>query len=250
MIPSRDLSDDLGEALYSGNLEAVKSIFHTTTNPIEMFYNASWGPTRVRIYNLLFLSSILAPHNRPHHIEIIKWLTTEAKIPVDGPDLSGTSALSQTISTKPAFDPEIAQLLFDAGGDVNSRNRYGAVAAHEICMIWTPNAVPVNSPQALKWFLDHGGDLDISDGDGMSPRRMLKSLSSKTKIMDRVVTSVVSARQKKETGGMPFCGFCGDEGSKLLVCGRCKTAKYCAPPRRCQKGDWKRHKQQCTAPKS
>ncbi|EPQ57665.1 hypothetical protein GLOTRDRAFT_128021 [Gloeophyllum trabeum ATCC 11539] len=43
------------------------------------------------------------------------------------------------------------------------------------------------------------------------------------------------------------CDACGGSGTpKLLVCGRCKAAKYCSAA--CQKADWKkRHKQECKA---
>ena len=58
---------------------------------------------------------------------------TKASVPVNGKDMSGTTALSPCFkfSTKPTFDFEYAQILFDAGGDINDRNRYGSIVAHE-----------------------------------------------------------------------------------------------------------------------
>ena len=40
------------------------------------------------------------------------------------------------------------------------------------------------------------------------------------------------------------CARCGGQGNpKLLVCGACKSTKYCSAG--CQKGDWKKHKLVC-----
>jgi hypothetical protein len=43
------------------------------------------------------------------------------------------------------------------------------------------------------------------------------------------------------------CRACGrdeaKEGGKLLMCTRCKKAKYCSKD--CQKGDWKTHRMEC-----
>jgi hypothetical protein len=47
-----------------------------------------------------------------------------SKVPVNAPDLSGTLTISHAISTKPGLDTGYGQLLFDAGGDLNNRNRY------------------------------------------------------------------------------------------------------------------------------
>jgi hypothetical protein len=61
-------------------------------------------------------------------------------IPVDSTDLSGNTTLMYSISMKPYLDTEIADILINAGGDINRRNRYGCVAAHNIVMVldYTP----------------------------------------------------------------------------------------------------------------
>lgn len=39
------------------------------------------------------------------------------------------------------------------------------------------------------------------------------------------------------------CSFCRELKSKLMVCGRCRAAKYCSPE--CQRTDWSSHKKTC-----
>ena len=91
---------------------------------------------------------------------------------MDGTDASGTTALHHALSTKPLFDPEYAQILYDARADVNHRNRYGCTPAHEITLVWDGGnrAVVRRACDALRWFLAHGGNLNIRDGDRVTAR--------------------------------------------------------------------------------
>ena len=250
--------------LATGNLPAVQADF---ANRVEHFrrdcdgdgtarsqaaqelFTLRWGPTDVPIYNLLGLSSELFPHKRAQQLEIARWLTMVAKVPVNGTDASGTTALAHAISTHPAFDPELAQILYEAGGDVNLRNRYGATPAHAMCMILSLDRKDLQkSEEALAWFMTHGGNVDVKDGDGFTARVIAglaaKKLASKggNKLLEALEKEEKRREQRKDT----CCTFCGREDSKLLLCGRCKKAKYCEPSgRQCQKIDWPRHKSGC-----
>jgi hypothetical protein len=104
------------------------------TKAVHKLYSLKWGPTKVPIYNLLGISCQVFPRQRLQLLAVTRWLSTVVKVPVDGTDVSGTTALAHSISTHPAFDPEFAQILYDAGGDVNMRNRYGATPAHDMSM--------------------------------------------------------------------------------------------------------------------
>ncbi|KAK5731415.1 hypothetical protein LTR15_001355 [Elasticomyces elasticus] len=46
------------------------------------------------------------------------------------------------------------------------------------------------------------------------------------------------------------CGKCGqsekNNGTKLLVCGKCKAMQYCS--KECQRGHWQAHKRYCKVP--
>ncbi|KAI0353694.1 hypothetical protein OH77DRAFT_578686 [Trametes cingulata] len=262
--PARDL-DLFGRAVMMGDLDGLKSIYQirlahfsslaadeeaARSAAMKEIYLKRWGPTRVPLFNLILLSSLINPGSKEMHHNIARWLIEEAKVPVDGTDLSGSTALHHAISTKPAFEPEYAQILYDAGGDVNHRNRYGGTPAHEQIMTWDPRdkAVVRRAATALKWYLDHGGNIDIKDTDGKSPRSMVDSTRRLAQAGLRMDTWKVvddEDRRRQSLAGQ-ICSFCGRAprgDAALLTCSACRTARYCASP--CQKGDWPHHKLRC-----
>ncbi|KZT19794.1 hypothetical protein NEOLEDRAFT_1123652 [Neolentinus lepideus HHB14362 ss-1] len=258
--PQCDL-DAYGRSLVMGDLEHVKEDFqervqkHKTCGQPEDqaraaaardLYAMHWGPTKVPIYDLLLLATQLAPNLRFGHLAIARWLTKDANVPVDGLDVSGTTALAHCISTKPAFEPELAQILYDAGANINHRNRYGDVPANEICMVWDPKNLP-RAVLALRWFLSHGGNIDILENDGQTCARMLLS-SVNQKYQDRTLQRVVQEEDfRRRQRSDVCCAFCGREDKPVMICSRCKKAKYCPPSRNCQRSDWKNHKPSCKA---
>lgn len=54
---------------------------------------------------------------------MVQWLVVEAKIPVDGIDIAGTTALMYAISTKPYLEIGFAEILLAGGADINKINR-------------------------------------------------------------------------------------------------------------------------------
>ena len=122
-----------------------------------------------------------------------------------GIDISGTSALMFSISTKPYFNPEFAQLMLDAGGDINRRDRFGGVAAHDITtvqLLYEPEAHET-AGRALEWYLEHGGNLDVEDGDGICPRRIIRNLEG----TDRTLKGVLDRyEQQRNDGKIPGKG--------------------------------------------
>ena len=278
MEPSRDL-DTYGRILFNGNIHSVKGDFRRRVSKhaesganeglstdsegarkaaAQEVYELKWGPTRVPIFDLLFLAALINPSHRSDILAVTRWLIDEAKVPVDGKDLSGTNTLYHTISTKPALDFEFAQILYDAGADINMRNRYGGTAASEITMVWEAHipAKARRAASALEWFLSHGGNINIKDNDGVSPRHSIERAlaSRRTGFVEgmREVYAVVEKddRRRRRLGGK-CCTFCGREPTgdiKLLSCSRCRAAKYCSPSRECQKGDWPHHKVSCQPP--
>jgi hypothetical protein len=250
MIPNRDL-DEYGKVLIHGDLDLVKMEFFTRgidqAAAAKEIYTLRWGPTQVPVYNLLALFTILNPPLRTAYIKIARFLIEEAKVPVDGTDLSGTTALSHCFSTKPGLDFEYAQLLYDAGGDVNNRNRYGGTVAQEIVQVYGPDdeTTFANAKKAFKWFLTHGGNVDIADGDGITVRRTLSAT-----ILMRTIPEFIEMLEKEDrrraAKGKACCKLCGREDKILLLCSRCKKVTYCQPPgRMCQKTDWPNHKKEC-----
>ncbi|KAM5544814.1 hypothetical protein V8D89_001712 [Ganoderma adspersum] len=114
---SRDFDIIIRPLLYADSVASHRSSCNSDAAATEEIYRKRWGPTRVPIYNILVLLSTLI-------------LVSEAQVPVDGTDLSGCTTLHHAISTKPTFDPEYAQMLFDApGGGAGASRAPTATAA-------------------------------------------------------------------------------------------------------------------------
>lgn len=134
------------------------------------------------------------------------WLNGRvANFSMPGTDLFGTTALMHAISTKPFFDPEFAQLMFDAGGDINRRDRVGGVAAHDITTVHLvyQHAPFEKAAQALQWYLEHGGILDVEDGDGMDVRRIITTLAGNSSdvVTEKRLKAVVDRYEKQKAEG-------------------------------------------------
>lgn len=272
MVPGRDIQDDFGRAVFFGLLDVLQEDIIARTQKhaksgesdpraatVRDIYNMRWGPTQVPVFNLILLSTLLLKSMRAEHLKIARFLITDMKVPVDGTDLSGAQALYHAISTKPAFDPEYGQILYDAGGDVNARNRYGDTAAAEIAMLTGYDAETTRRARdALAWFFAHGGNVDMRNNDGVSARwvmssahkQMMQHVGMNRPLKDTPMWDVVLDEDARRKGlGMDACAFCGrgkkQTGRALLACSRCKGAAYCAPPSKCQNDDWKVHKEKC-----
>ncbi len=268
MIPARDL-DQFGQILLMGPLSSVEQDFESRTTKIlesqdpssnggtsvheatqrvcDDLYKLRWGPTQVPLFNLLGLFRILNPDQKTLYFDVARFFINQG-VPVDGKDLSGTTALSHSFSTKPASDFDYAQLLYDAGGDVNERNRYGGIVAHEIATVYPPFSSDAKklALESMKWFLSHGGNASIADADGMAPRSMCERLQ---RVIPELMNVVKKEEQRRKLIEGVCCTLCGSQNAKLLICSRCGKARYCSPRQRsCQKLDWPRHKIICKAP--
>lgn len=225
--------DDTSENLESHIFDSSRELARQSIADIQ------YGPTKIPVYNYLLQLTILNPSKRSQYLEIFRYLAVTAKVPVDSTDLSGTTTLMWAISTKPYWEPEIANLMLEAGAKINHRNRYGCTAAHDIVMLRDNSAAGKKKVStALKYFVDNDGDLDIKDGDGLSGRYLL----------GRVATLVPELKPfSKEGEVVARCVKCNvkkhESGQDLLNCGRCKVTRYCSVE--CQKADWKKHKGEC-----
>lgn len=196
---SSDLDSYALKTLADGNLTDVQTDFkeRVASNGLasaqEELASIAYGPTKVPLFNYLLQLAILNPEKRPKYIEIIDFLTLECKVPVDTPDLSGNTTLMYAISTKPYFDTDIADILIRAGGDINKRNRYGCVAAHDIVMVGDhSSAGKKKAADALRYFLSYGGNIDIKDGDGITARNIAMRLSSIVPELGQVINALAS----------------------------------------------------------
>lgn len=221
----------------------------------KQFYELRWGPTKIPIYNLVLVGTVLATWYRERQMKLMRWLIDEAKVPVDGIDISGAQTIHHAISCVPVFDAQFAQMLYDAGGDVNHRDRYGCTAMHEALQIHDGRSADAVRRQkdALVWYLEHGGNMDIKDNDGNRVRDVLKNsykiwyLGGHFHTLE-LVEIVEDEDRRRRALADRCCAFCGrepDNASTLLVCSQCNGSRYCSPPRQCQAGDWPHHKPSC-----
>jgi hypothetical protein len=94
----------------------------------------------------------------------------------------------------------------------------------------------------LKWYIEHGGDVDVKDNDGMNVRMLVEMMQKRVPGMAEVVKKGKSPREKGECAN---CGRKPGEAKAFSTCSRCKKARYCSQG--CQKVDWKAHKKTCIA---
>lgn len=182
----------------------------------------------------------MVPENKENILASTRYLVQELKVPVDGTDATGASALYWAISTKPFTQPDLAQMLFDAGGSVNQKNRFNATAAAEIAQV-DFTADTKRNVDMMKWYIEHGGDVESKDSDGMNVKMLIEMMRKRVPGMEVVVKKGKGARKEDE------CANCGRKpGGKIFAaCARCKRARYCS--QECQKIDWKGHKKTCKA---
>ncbi|GJE99303.1 zf-MYND domain-containing protein [Phanerochaete sordida] len=214
-----------------------------------------WGPTRCPIYNLILVGTVLASGYRERQLALARWLAEDARVPVDGMDVSGAQALHHTLSCAPVFEGELAQILHDAGADVNHRDRHGCTPMHEAMQISDGTSFAAVRPRrdALMWYIAHGGNMDIADNEGTRPRGVLQKSNRLWTTMGHyhtleLVERVEDEDRRRKNDREHCCAFCGrapEEDKPLLVCSKCKIVRYCRPPRQCQVADWPHHKTSC-----
>ncbi|TVY44554.1 hypothetical protein LOCC1_G003352 [Lachnellula occidentalis] len=132
-----------------------------------------YGPTKIPLFNFLLQLTHLDPYNRHRYLDTTRYLALEAKVPVDSTGLSGSTAFMYAISTKPYWDREFADIMVEAGTAVNHQNRYGCVAGHDIVMARDYSAGgKKKTVDALRYFMEKGGDVNIAEGNGLTIQRM------------------------------------------------------------------------------
>lgn len=273
MNPARDL-DMMGQVVLSGMLEPLQAEYAARTEQnmhtrhlsraaaaeitAKQLHALRWGNTRIGVYHLVLVGMRLAPAepHRSAHLALARWLAQTARVPVDARDASGAQALHHALSCAPVFEPEFAQILYDAGAEVTAKDRYGCTPMHEAMQIHDgrTRASLKRHKEALEWYLAHGGNLDVRENDGRSVRdlvndsRRIWTAAGHWDVIRELVDVVEREDRRRAALGERCCTFCGREPQgeiKLLQCSQCKAARYCSAPRRCQASDWPRHKIDC-----
>lgn len=90
-------------------------------------------PTKAGVFNALLVWYHLSQSatERRKYLEIVRCLSKTCKVK-DVRDVQGQCAFDHAYSTKPFLELEFAELLWKAGGDPYTRNRYGGIEGHEI----------------------------------------------------------------------------------------------------------------------
>ena len=253
--PSRDLKDPVGQTLlaaFNGEFDALQNYCEMMIKQLggnddaretvrQDLYSKRWGPTKTPIYSILLPAFHMLPNKKKELLDIAKYLANDLKVPVDGKDVLGSTALFWAISTKPYVQPEYAQLLFDAGGSVNTKNRFNATAAREIAQADLHGDTTKNV-QMFKWYIEHGGDIDNKDTDGMSVKVLVEMMRGK---VPGLAEAIQNGRGERKQGDCATCGRTPKDGKTFPACAKCKKVRYCS--QECQKVDWKAHKKTCAA---
>jgi len=225
--------DDYALLLNNGPLQAVKAEFTRRIEAVgidnarQSIADIRYGPTKIPFYNYILQLTVLAPQNRSLYLDYLRFFALEAGVPVDSTDLSGSTALMWSISTKPYLDTEVADILLQAGGQINHRNRYGCVAAHDIAMSSDYTASGRRKTfEALKYFISKGGDINIADGDGVTVRKlatmilpMLPELGQLLNGSSEAVHSGAVQAKGRKMGRNEPCS-CGSKKKYKVCCGK------------------------------
>jgi len=88
----------------------------------KVFADICYGANKIPLYQFILQLIVVNSHASRRYFEIVRYLAEEARVPVESTDLSGTTALSWSISTKPYFEPEFADIMLKVGADINHRS--------------------------------------------------------------------------------------------------------------------------------
>jgi hypothetical protein len=185
------------------------------------------------------------------YIELLDVLLS-AGVPVDSPDILGMTTLHHATNWAGASD--LIKVLLKHKANVNLQDRFGA----------SPLLIAIREHivDVIPALLDAGASLDITDGEGSSPRSMY--LTRPAEVSSVVRNWLVEREGKGAVLQGDRCSKCGTRSASVKRCARCRSQLYCSPE--CQsefiraklyrlrslmtihsiKGaDWKEHKKSC-----
>ena len=140
-----------------------------------------------------------------------------AGVPVDSPDLTGMTALHHAANWPGTSD--IIKVLLKHKANVNLQDRFGA----------SPLLVAIREHvvDVIPTLLDGGADLDVTDGEGSSPRSMY--LTRPAEVSNVVKNWLVQHKGKEAVLRGDRCSKCGARSSSVKRCARCRSQLYCSP---------------------
>lgn len=189
--------------------------------------------------------------NKPNGSIKLLDVLLSAGVPVDSPDITGMTALHHAAGWTGTGD--LIKVLLKHKANVNLQDRFGA---SPLLIAIREHAIDV-----IPALLDAGANLDVTDGEGSSPRSMY--VTRPAEVSDVVRNWLLKHEGKGAVLQGDRCGKCGNRSSSLKRCARCRSQLYCSP--QCQsefiwatitpshasmlqsikEADWKEHKRSC-----
>jgi hypothetical protein len=137
--------------------------------------------------------------------------------PIDIPDIAGSTVLHHVAINNRVAD--VLKAIFTGHPDPNARDRYGSTP------LWY--AVMQSQAEVVERCLANGGDLDVADGDGITPSSLLISATpAVAAIVGRYKREKLGTSERVEDRGK--CVVCGKVG-RVRKCNRCRVTRYCGP---------------------
>lgn len=140
-----------------------------------------------------------------------------AGVPVDSPDITGMSALHHAANWPVTGD--LIKVLLKHKANINLQDRFGASPLLLAIREHIIDAIPV--------LLDAGADLDVTNGEGSSPRSMY--ITRPAEVSGVVRNWLLKHKGKEAVRRGDRCGKCGTRSASMKRCGGCRSQFYCSP---------------------
>jgi len=177
-----------------------------------------------------------------------------AGVPVDSQDIIGRTALHHAANFTGICG--LTKVLLKHKSNVNLQDRFGATPLLAAIQQHTIDVIPL--------LLDAGANLDVTDGEGTSPRSMYPTRP--INVSNTVKDWLVKHEGKGSVLQGDRCSKCGTRSASVKRCARCRSRLYCSPecqsefseptlrihylipltiPHQIKETDWKEHKKSC-----
>ena len=144
-------------------------------------------------------------------------LLLSAGVPVDSQDIIGRTALHHAANWTGICG--LTKVLLENKANVNLQDRFGATPLLAAIQQHTIDVIPV--------LLDAGADLDVTDGEGTSPRSMYPTRT--IDVSNTVKNWLVKNKGKGSVLQGDRCNKCGTRSASVKRCARCRSRLYCSP---------------------
>lgn len=136
---------------------------------------------------------------------------------VDSPDITGKTTLHYAAESPRGSDS--IKVLLKHKANVDSQDRFGASPLLIAIQEYIVDVIPT--------LLNAGADLNITDGEGRSPRSMYPTCPAE--VSGVVGNWIVQHKGKGAVLQGDRCGKCGTKSSSVRRCSRCRSKLYCSP---------------------